>query len=80
MICKGLDLRVPFVSAQLMSATTETLLCEQDGTSPYFGAVVGRCANRIAAGKFTLEGESGTRTYQLATNNGPNHLHGGAFF
>ena len=68
------------MSAQLMSATMETLLCEQDGTSPYFGAVVGRCANRIAAGKFTLEGESGTRTYQLATNNGPNHLHGGAFF
>jgi len=40
---------------------------------PFFGKIPGRCANRIAKGKFTLDGKE----YSVTVNNGPNHNHGG---
>lgn len=46
---------------------------DQIAKGDYMGAIAGRCANRIEDGKFTLNGVQ----YQLATNNGTNHLHGG---
>ena len=52
----------------------DTLEGYLSAANPYFGATVGRVANRIAHGRFSL----GDVTYHLATNEAPHHLHGGA--
>jgi aldose 1-epimerase len=69
-----LSLRVPDKNGQFDDVTLgyESL----DGylkKTAYFGAIIGRYGNRIANGKFTLDGKE----YTLAKNNGPNSLHGG---
>ena len=70
------ELHVPDRNGQLADivlghSTLEPYLDHK--TNPYFGSIVGRYANRIAKGKFTLDGKE----YTLDASSGGNHLHGG---
>jgi aldose 1-epimerase len=69
------SLRVPDRDGKLDDVVLgyDTAASYAKNNSPYMGAIIGRYGNRIAQGRFRLEGA----TYKLATNNGPNHLHGG---
>ena len=71
------DVEVPDRNGKLANVTLylDSLAdyIEHSVPTPFFGAIAGRYANRIAKGKFTLDGKE----YTLATNDGPNHLHGG---
>jgi aldose 1-epimerase len=82
----GIEVRIMTYGAALVSIKTadraghlQNILLGFDSLEPYlagvpyFGATVGRYANRIAQGRFTLDG----KTYQLPINDGPNSLHGG---
>ena len=82
----GIEARIMTYGATLVSLKTpdraghfENIILGFDSLDPYvagvpyFGATVGRYANRIAGGRFVLDGKS----YQLPQNNGPNSLHGG---
>ena len=69
-------IRVPDRSGQIANValgfeTLDEYLAHNAG--PHFGATIGRYANRISGGAFTIDG----RTYQVPPNNGPNALHGG---
>lgn len=68
------DIEVPDAAGRVAGVVLRCATLEDYLTrSRYFGAVVGRYGNRIAGGRFTLDG----RTYQLTRNQEPNHLHGG---
>lgn len=69
------SLQVPDSTGKLTDVVVgfNTVKGFQKSTEPYFGATIGRYGNRLAKGKFTLEGKS----YKIFTNNGQNTLHGG---
>ena len=69
------ELHVPDRAGKLGDVVLGFPKLEQyEGAHPFFGATVGRVGNRIAKGRFPINGKE----YALATNDGPNHLHGGA--
>jgi aldose 1-epimerase len=72
---KVVSLLVPDKNGKLVDVVTgyKTIAEYEASTEIYFGAAIGRYGNRIANGKFTLNGEE----YTLAQNNGDHHLHGG---
>lgn len=68
------EMKVPDAAGKLVNITLGLPSPEAyEKHTAHFGGTVGRYANRIAKGRFTLDG----KTHELATNNGPNHLHGG---
>ena len=69
-----MSLLVPDRGGRLANVVLGFETPEEYAANPrYLGAIVGRCANRIAKAQFVLDG----KTYRLAANKGPNHLHGG---
>ncbi len=70
-----IELHVPDKNGKLADVTLgfDSVAGYQSDANQYFGCTTGRVANRIARGKFTLDGKD----YQLALNNGKHHLHGG---
>ncbi|XP_022933702.1 aldose 1-epimerase [Cucurbita moschata] len=73
--CTIISLVVPDKNGKLADVVLglDSLDLYQAGLSPYFGCIVGRVANRIKDGKFTLDGQE----YSLSINRPPNSLHGG---
>lgn len=68
------SIRVPDRDGRLANVALGFECLEKyEGEHPYFGAITGRYANRIAGGRFVLDGKE----YQLFKNDGPNSLHGG---
>ena len=69
------SIRVPDRNGVMANVTQgfDNLADYETNNAPFFGALIGRFGNRIAKGKFTLKGKE----YTLATNDGPNSLHGG---
>ena len=72
--CTLRSLRVPDRTGQAVDVCLGyDTVAEYESHDGYLGAVIGRHANRIQAGRFSLGGKE----YHLACNDGPNHLHGG---